>query len=644
MHASLHFLQKRLTDEPICGPREKPKTGATLLPITRWTVSNMTKPHSTVQRARNLKLTELQLLLKRFVTHFVTSPLQRLWRFTPPYVRWFLLVVAVVFYLGRGQATVILPFQLPPESKEQPLPFNGVTVANTLRDAITALRDEAAGQPVPSPCDFLATEDKTFEGLSAQSSASFLGPSALSVAPFEGFGAQSSTSFQIHGPVTVEVRDLSLERLASLARALLGHERVISGDLVLDGQDSFQLMARGNNDGPWTVGSEKISLSGLKKASCAMADQILRRTDRNVIAAALIRRRQYNEVISLYGTPARGDQQNADALNNLGVALFMAGRIDDAAAKLRQALALRWKFPEAHDNLGNVFGCQRRYSEAITEYRKATQLRPDLPEAQSNLGMALSLTGHWDQAVDAYEKAIDLRPDDPEKHVLLGTAFAITRKYDESAVELDKAIALKPDSAEVHRGVGVALQAGGKFEQAIAEYKKAIELKPEFLGAHIELAGVLLVTKRVDEAVSECRKAIDLKPDSPQAHVCLGGSLMAKAEDLMFSPLAPEVIGEFKKAIQLNPDLPEAHNSLGIAFMLTGRLDEAVSELKKVVELTPISPEAHNNLARVLKMKGRNDEAIVELEKALELKPDFPDAKRNLKEAFALKNRQNLSR
>jgi tetratricopeptide (TPR) repeat protein len=596
------------------------------------------------QSHRKMRLNKLLLPLK----DFLTGTVPRWWNLVPPKVQWSCVIAilgfVLVLYLGRGHAIVIQPFQLPPESKEHSLPFNGVTIANTLRDAMTALGEEAAGRQVPSPCDFLATEDINFEALIAQSNTSYQSPDGASRTALAEFGVESSVSFQIHGPFDVEVSGLSREGVNSLARDLMGHVKVISGDLVLDGPDSFQLMARTNNGGPWTVDSQPTSLSGLKKASCAMAEQILKRTDRNLIAAALIRRRKYVDVVRLYGTLAAEDQQNADALNNLGVALFMTGHIDDAVSKFHQALALKKNFPEPHDNLGNVFGCQRRHKDAIIEYRKAIELNPRLPEAQRNLGMALSLTGNWDQAVDAYKEAVRLKPDDPVKHVLLGTALVFTHKPDEAATELNKAIEMDPDNAEVHRGVGAALQAGGESEQAIAEYKKAIELKPDLLGPHLELSGVFLLTKHLDEAVSECRKVVELKPDSPQGHVCLGGALAIKAEDLFASPLTPQVFAEYRKAIELNPDFSGAHNGLGVALLLTGQFNEAISELKKVVALDPNSPEAHNELGKALNMRGGYDEGAAEFEKALALKPDFPDAQKNLKEAFAAKTRKSQFR
>ena len=97
-------------------------------------------------------------------------------------------------------------------------------MADVVQDAITSIREEAEGQPLTPPCDFLAQEEKQFGGLKAG----------------------VSGSFQVRGPVTVEVKGISPEAVVSAAREVLGKERYISGDVVLmNPPNSFQLMAPG---------------------------------------------------------------------------------------------------------------------------------------------------------------------------------------------------------------------------------------------------------------------------------------------------------------------------------------------------------------------------------------------------------------
>ena len=79
----------------------------------------------------------------------------------------------------------------------------------------------------------------------------------------------------------------------------------------------------------------------------------------------------------------------AEAHNNLGNVLLQQGKLDQAAARFEQAIALRPDYAEAHNNLGNVLWKQGKLDEAAARYEQALALRPDYAEAHNNLGNVL---------------------------------------------------------------------------------------------------------------------------------------------------------------------------------------------------------------------------------------------------------------
>jgi len=74
---------------------------------------------------------------------------------------------------------------------------------------------------------------------------------------------------------------------------------------------------------------------------------------------------------------------------NLGNALVDQGKLDEAVAAFRRAIALRPNFAEAHSNLGDALQDEGQLEEAIAAYGRAIALRPNFSEAYSNLGNAL---------------------------------------------------------------------------------------------------------------------------------------------------------------------------------------------------------------------------------------------------------------
>src|SRR5206468_7433145 len=94
---------------------------------------------------------------------------------------------------------------------------------------------------------------------------------------------------------------------------------------------------------------------------------------------------------------------DARILNNLGVAYLRAGQAERAEPLFRAALR-----EDARDaalranNLGMALAMQGRFDEALESFRKAG----DEQSARANLGYAHYARGEYDQSISEYEKAL----------------------------------------------------------------------------------------------------------------------------------------------------------------------------------------------------------------------------------------------
>jgi eukaryotic-like serine/threonine-protein kinase len=240
------------------------------------------------------------------------------------------------------------------------------------------------------------------------------------------------------------------------------------------------------------------------------------------LANALRHSGHTDEGLALLDRMVRERPDNPYLLFQQGFALAEQGKVAEAEAAWRKALALKPDDAEAHCNLGYALRGQGKHVEAEAAYRKAIALKPDLAMAYNNLGAGLNGQGKRVEAEAACRKAIMLQPDLAMAYSNLGNALHGQGKHVEAEAACRKAIALKPDLAMAYTNLGVALDDQGKHVEGEAAYRKAIALKPDLAIAYSNLGAALNGQIKFAEAEAAYRKAIVLKPDYAEAHCNLG--------------------------------------------------------------------------------------------------------------------------
>jgi tetratricopeptide (TPR) repeat protein len=99
---------------------------------------------------------------------------------------------------------------------------------------------------------------------------------------------------------------------------------------------------------------------------------------------------------------------DAVAEHYLGVIEMQEQRPVEGERRIRAALAQRDDLPDFFNNLGLCLRAQGRVEEAVAEYRKAVALLPTYAPAWSNLGLDLHKLGHLDAALAAFDRALAL--------------------------------------------------------------------------------------------------------------------------------------------------------------------------------------------------------------------------------------------
>ena len=94
---------------------------------------------------------------------------------------------------------------------------------------------------------------------------------------------------------------------------------------------------------------------------------------------------------------------------NLAVSLISLNRLDEAVARLHEALSYNPQFPQAHYELGLVLEKEKKFGEAIAPLQRAIELDPLYPEPHYSLGRIYQRQGQREKAQEEIEKFRNLR-------------------------------------------------------------------------------------------------------------------------------------------------------------------------------------------------------------------------------------------
>lgn len=308
-----------------------------------------------------------------------------------------------------------------------------------------------------------------------------------------------------------------------------------------------------------------------------------------------------------------------------------------------------------------------RIEEALALYRRALAARPDWDEGRWYLGAMLYELDRYAEAADGFSEVLRHQPSHAGALGMRGLCEFRLRRYDTALADLLKAraagVAQSPGIATVVRyHAAILLTRFGEFESAnqlLAEFAAEGTETPqvlEALGTNVlrmpvlpqdvqpearervmlaGRAGYALAARRIGPARLALDELVARYPASPNVHYVRGvflltddpdGALDEFRRELEISPAhVParlQMAFEFLKrgdaasartpateAVALAPDHFATRLALGQVMLETDDLKRALSELEKAATLAPGSPQVHFLLARAYGRLGRMPEA-----------------------------------
>jgi tetratricopeptide (TPR) repeat protein len=533
------------------------------------------------------------------------------WKLLKLFPSWYSAVFVMAAYAlweARTPVTMIAPFQVAKPN----LPFTGEIVADAVQDGLKSIRNDV-------------DEERRDAGL--RSSDTGL-PDLRNMLIPDFWRVQAPPRF------TVEVKGMSYERILSLARSVLGTETTITGDVVLK-EDSFILIARAPEAGPWESAPRPINAEGLKQASRDLAEKILITRDPTVAGVAMLKDGRVDEGLDLLSR-ARSLNPSDDRLKlNLCMGFAASRRYDEAIECYKYVLQMKPDSPyKVQEQLAQVYYLRGLRDNAIKIYEDLVY-KEGYRSALLGLGEAKDDTGDHGSALTVYNEFLSTERQDRNRaiaHVKRGLAFARMRRHNEALDEYEEALKYAPGDVLilVHRGLeraeatdldagiaqlksvidenqgsdslpfarlqlGALLEKKGDWRGALGEYEKAAQLRPTYVEAHLKLAHALVHEGYRAKALDRYKEVAKLSASDLERGYSEVFANQWLANDLRDLGNYNGAASAYRDAIQFKSDNSAAHCQLALILARQGRLPQAVREYGKA--LVPAKLEELNDNA-----------------------------------------------
>lgn len=211
---------------------------------------------------------------------------------------------------------------------------------------------------------------------------------------------------------------------------------------------------------------------------------------------------QPQEAEQIAAAVLRVDPQHARALYVLGCALTLQGRAGEAIEPL-EAAAGRSDDPAVKTMLAIALFQAGRHEDAIGRLVPTTERHPRYAPAFKELGYLLAVAERYAEAVDVLTRGLEIAPGMAELSVQLGYAHLSVRDCAAAKTAFARALDISPASHDALFGMAKAHQELGENEDAAIHFRRYLALRADDSGAWLNLGHCLLELGQTD-AGHEC--------------------------------------------------------------------------------------------------------------------------------------------
>lgn len=211
------------------------------------------------------------------------------------------------------------------------------------------------------------------------------------------------------------------------------------------------------------------------------------------------------------GQVLKADPVHTQAQLIFGCALLMQGYAQDAIAPLESA-ARAQQDPQINTQLAIALWRAGRWDDALARLKLAIKKTPPCVAAYCELGNLLIALQRYEEAIEALGRGLEFAPTMLELLILLGHAFLGRTDCASAKVSFGRALALSPGCSNALLGMAKVYQKLHENQVAIGYFRRYLRDRPDDRGAWLSLGRCLLDLGEVDGACECFRSAAHCDP------------------------------------------------------------------------------------------------------------------------------------
>jgi serine/threonine-protein kinase len=263
---------------------------------------------------------------------------------------------------------------------------------------------------------------------------------------------------------------------------------------------------------------------------------------------------------------------------NLGLAEASMGRnhLAEAIRFYQAAIAIRPGAAVLYDNLGMALALLGRIDEADEQFRKASAIDPAATLANSNLGIAFSTASRRYETIEGTELPEHFKEQVAHLHVMIGDTLRDEGKLDLALDRYRQAIAIDSQYTWAQQGLRAILLRQGKVEAARLAWTQAIDAAPPDYAAWDGYAEFCLFCGQDAEYRRARRELLDRfgRATDPKIAERTGRACLLMPSSSEERKIAEALVD---LALASEPEQPYYKFAKGLAEYREGRLESAIS-------------------------------------------------------------------